>query len=79
MATIASLIRHLKEYDPNEPVIFQFAVAEHTDLDPDRFEDVAEYLMDNDSFGEESINFFHSWIAEAQDVLDEWDTREEED
>lgn len=84
MPTVGQLIRLLeKNHDINEAIVFQFMVAEHTDLTDEEFEPVADYLMDNDSFGDELSDTFNEWIAEAQDVLggygDDDDDEEEEE
>jgi len=44
--TIARLIQELECYDPNEPVLFQFIVAEHvpSEMNKIEFEHVADYL-----------------------------------
>lgn len=45
--TIARLIEELQNnYDPNEPVIYQFITTEHvpSDISEGEFEDVADYL-----------------------------------
>lgn len=70
MAQVQDLIKMLqKEYDPTQAIVFQYFTAEHAGLEEEHFVEVADYLMDNDSFGEESSEMFSGWITEAQDVL----------
>lgn len=79
MTTVKQLIKQLKEYhDPDEPIIFQYIVADYTDYSESDFESIAEYLMDNDSFGDESANFFASWMEEARDCIYTHQEEEEE-
>jgi hypothetical protein len=70
--TVQKLIDQLqKEHDPNEAIIFQYVLAEHTDLDQGTFADVSEYLMGNDNFAEDTTEVFQSWTTEARDVLED--------
>jgi hypothetical protein len=70
MATVAKLIKQLQDnHNPYESVIFQYVVAEHTKLDEDEFSKVADYLMDNDNFAEDTTDLFKGWITEAEDVI----------
>ena len=81
MPTVGQLIRLLeKNHDIDEAIVFQYLVAEQTDLTDEEFEPVADYLMDNDSFADEVSDTFIAWITEAQDVLGGYaDDYEEED
>jgi hypothetical protein len=77
MAQVQDLIKMLqKEYDPTQAIVFQYFTAEHAGLEEEEFVEVADYLMDNESFGEETSEMFSGWITEAQDVLA---TEEEEE
>jgi hypothetical protein len=70
--TVKDLIKQLQEeHGSDEPIIFQYVVADHTDLDSDTFEEVADYLMGNDQFGEDTTEVFKSWITEALDIVQE--------
>ena len=70
MPTVGQLIRLLeKNHEIDEAIVFQYLVAEHTDLTEEEFEPIADYLMDNESFGDELSDTFNEWITEAQDVL----------
>lgn len=70
MAQVQDLIKMLqKEYDPTQAIVFQYFTAEHAGLEEEDFVEVADYLMDNESFAEESSEMFSGWITEAQDVL----------
>jgi hypothetical protein len=81
MATVQDLIKMLQtEYDPTQAIVFQYFTAEHAKMEEEEFVEVADYLMDNESFGEETSEMFSGWITEAQDVLatEEDDEDEEE-
>lgn len=72
MATVASLIEQLKtNHNPDEPIVFQYMVQEYTSYLPDEFEEISNYLMNNDSFGEESAEFFTGWMSEAAAIIEE--------
>jgi len=76
--TVQQLIEQLQSnHKPEDTIVFQYFVADYTDHTEEEFAPIAEYLMGNDSFGEESSNFFNSWITEAQDVLET--VKEQED
>ena len=66
-----------KEYDPTQAIVFQFLTAEYAGLEEEDFVEVADYLMDNESFGEETSEMFRGWITEAQDVLATAEEQEE--
>jgi hypothetical protein len=79
MAQVQDLIKMLqKEYDPTQAIVFQYFTAEHAGLEEEEFVEVADYLMDNESFGEETSEMFSGWITEAQDVLATEEEEEEE-
>ena len=69
--TIEKLIDLLKTYDPNEPIVFQFLVQEHTNYTPEDFERIADYLEDSDSFEEETARVMRDWCEEALDCLEQ--------
>lgn len=70
MMTVEKLISQLERYHkPDEAIIFQYVVAEHTKLEEDEFAKVADYLMGNDQFGEDTTDLFTSWITEAEDIV----------
>lgn len=77
MATVASLIEQLKTHDPNEAIVFQYMVAEWTSYAPEDFAEVSNYLMNNDSFGDESSQFFRAWMSEAASIIEELEKEEE--
>lgn len=77
MATVASLIEQLKTHDPNEAIVFQYMVAEWTSYAPEDFAEVSNYLMNNDSFGDESSQFFRAWMSEASSIIEELEEEEE--
>jgi hypothetical protein len=78
MATVQNLIDQLQKYhDPEEQIIYQYVVQEHTDLDETEFPEVADYLMDNDNFADQASEMFTGWITEAQSVLAEAENDEE--
>jgi len=77
MATVANLIEQLKTHDPNEAIVFQYMVADWTSYLPSEFEEVSNYLMNNDSFGDESSQFFRAWMSEAMSIIEELEEEEE--
>lgn len=77
MATVASLIEQLKTHDPNEAIVFQYMVAEWTSYAPEDFAEVSNYLMNNDSFGDESSQFFRAWMSEASSIIEELEEEEQ--
>ena len=68
--TIARLIEELQNYDPNEPVIFQFITTEHvpTDISEGEFEEVADYLARTNLADELSFKIF-DYIEIARENL----------
>jgi hypothetical protein len=71
MTTVKQLIQQLQdEHDPNEPIVFQYLVQEHTSYPADVFESLAEAVMDSPDFGSESTQFFLSALEEAEYALD---------
>jgi hypothetical protein len=76
--TIQQLIEQLqRNHNPSDSVVFNYYVAEYAGKSEEEFTPIAEYLMDNESFGEESANFFVAWINEAEDVLDSVEAQKE--
>lgn len=72
MATVASLIEQLKtNHNPDEPIVFQYMVQGFTSYLPSEFEEISNYLMNNDSFGEESSEFFRAWMSEAMGIIED--------
>jgi hypothetical protein len=77
MTTVKNLINQLKSHhDLDEPIVFQYFVAEHTDLDEKEFGEVADYLMGNDNFAEDATDLFRGWITEASDIVNEEEKEE---
>lgn len=75
--TVKQLIQQLQEnHDPNEPIVFQYLVQEHTSYSPEEFENLAEIVMDSPDFGSDATMLFISALEEAEYSLDE---EEEED
>lgn len=71
MTTVKQLIEQLQElHNPDEAIVFQYKVAEHTRYSEEEFAEISDYLMNNDSFADESADFFNAWIVEADDVLE---------
>lgn len=76
MTTVQDLINQLqRNHKPEDYIVFQYMVSDFTSYSEEEFEGISNYLMNNDSFGEESSEFFNAWLTEANDVLLE----EEED
>ena len=72
MTTVKQLIQQLQEnHDPDEPIMFQYLVAEHTSYTPEQFEELAEIAMDSNTFGDDSTQFFLSVLEEAEYELEE--------
>jgi hypothetical protein len=69
--TIARLIEELQNnYDPNEPVIYQFITTEHvpSGISQTEFEQVADYLEDTELADRLSMKIF-DYIEIAQNNL----------
>ena len=69
--TIARLIEELQNnYDPNEPVIYQFITTEHvpSGISQTEFEQVADYLEDTELADRLSMKIF-DYIEIAQENL----------
>jgi hypothetical protein len=72
MATVAELIDQLqRNHKLDEPIVFQYMVQEYTPYLPDEFAEISNYLMNNDSFGDESSQFFRAWMSEAMGIIEE--------
>jgi hypothetical protein len=71
--TVGKLIELLKLSDPNEPIVFQFLLHEHVELDysAEEFEAIADHLEDSDSFGDDTARVLKDWLARANEVLEE--------
>jgi len=68
--TVQQLIEQLqRNHQPEDSIVFQYFVADYTGKSEEEFAPIAEYLMNNQSFGEESTNFFTAWLNEGEDVL----------
>jgi hypothetical protein len=68
--TVGKLIELLKLSDPNEPIVFQFVLAEHTRYDSDDFELIADYLEDSDAFGDDTARVLKNWCEQAQEEIE---------
>jgi hypothetical protein len=77
MATVANLIEQLKAHDPDEPIVFQYMVSNYTSYLPEEFEDITNYLMANDQFGQDSAELFIGWMSEAASIIEELEKEEE--
>ena len=78
MATVAELIDQLqRNHKLDEPIVFQYMVQEYTPYLPDEFAEISNYLMNNDSFGDESSQFFRAWMSEAASIIEELEKEEE--
>lgn len=64
--TVGKLIELLKLADPDEPVVFQFLLAEHTDYSVSRFAELAEHLEDSDAFGDYTARMLKEWLVNAE-------------
>jgi hypothetical protein len=72
MTTVKQLIEQLQEnHDPDEPIVFQYLVADHTHYPTDEFDRLAEKVMDSNTFGDNSTRFFMDYLAEAEYELED--------
>ena len=77
MSTVAQLIDQLqRNHKLDEPIVFQYMVQEYTPYLPDEFDEISNYLMNNDSFGDESSQFFRAWMSEAASIIEEEEEEE---
>jgi hypothetical protein len=68
MTTVKQLIEQLQEnHDPDEPIVFQYLVADHTAYNLGEFEKFAEFVMDNAQFGQEATDLILYWLGVAED------------
>jgi wyosine [tRNA(Phe)-imidazoG37] synthetase (radical SAM superfamily) len=74
--TVGRLINLLQTLNEDEPIVFQFLIAEHVNYSAEDFERIADFLKDSGPFGEDIARVLKEWCGEAFDNLDEW---EEED
>ena len=78
MATVANLIEQLqRNHKLDEPIVFQYMVQEYTPYLPEEFEDITNYLMANDQFGQDSAELFIGWMSEAASIIEELEEEEE--
>jgi len=68
---IKDLIAQLQEEDQEAPVLMQYYTAAHAAIPEDKFEAVADYLLDNQNFLEDIHEVFSGWMTEALDIVDE--------
>jgi hypothetical protein len=68
---VGRLISFLGLFDPDEPVVFQLLLAEHTDYSVEEFAELADYLEDSDNFGEDTARVLKEWLVEAEENLAE--------
>jgi hypothetical protein len=52
-------------------------VQEYTPYLPEEFEDITNYLMANDQFGQDSAELFIGWMSEARSIIEELEKEEE--
>ncbi len=78
MSTVANLIEQLqRNHKLDEPIVFQYMVQEYTPYLPEEFEDITNYLMANDQFGQDSAELFIGWMSEAASIIEELEEEEE--
>jgi len=78
MSTVANLIEQLqRNHKLDEPIVFQYMVQEYTPYLPEEFEDITNYLMANDQFGQDSAELFIGWMSEAASIIEELEKEEE--
>lgn len=71
--TVGKLINLLKLSDPDEPIVFQFLLAEHTGYSASEFEAIADYLEDSDAFGDDTARTLKNWCEQAEIDLEDED------
>jgi hypothetical protein len=71
--TVQRLINLLKIYDPDEPIVFQFLLAEHTSYSPEQFEEIADFIEDSGPFGEDTARVLKEWCETAVDEIESQD------
>lgn len=68
--TVKNLIEYLNAIeDKNQPILYQYLLAEHTSVPVEDFENVVEYLENNGNFAEDVSDVFLGWVTEGNDVL----------
>jgi hypothetical protein len=63
--TVGRLINLLQTLNEDESIVFQFIIAEHTLYTPEEFEEIADYLDESDSFGDETARILKDWCRVA--------------
>jgi protein-tyrosine phosphatase len=71
--TVQKLIDLLKTFEPDEPIVFQFVVAEHTSYGVEQFEEIADFLEDSDSFGDDTARVLKNWCETAEYEIESQD------
>jgi hypothetical protein len=71
--TVQRLINLLKIYNPDEPIVFQFLLAEHTSYSPEQFEEIADFIEDSGPFGEDTARVLREWCETAVDEIESQD------
>ena len=71
--TVQKLIDLLKTFEPDEPIVFQFLVAEHTSYSPEQFEEISDFLEDSDSFGDDTARVLKNWCETAEYEIESQD------
>ena len=71
MSTVANLVEYLLTLEQDQPIIYQFILEEHTDLYPEQFEQVADYLMDSSGFNDAMSETMREWVKEALEEIEE--------
>lgn len=66
---VKELIEQLSSHDPEEPVLVQYLLAEHTYLSETQLEMIVEYLEQETYFADEISIAFDSWIEIAQERI----------
>jgi hypothetical protein len=66
--TVRDLVDQLKKLDPDQTIVYQYLLSEHTDLGIDSFELRAQAL-ENSGFADSMSMSMISWL-EDMDVLD---------
>ncbi len=70
MITVSTLIEALKNFDPNEPIVYQFFTKTHTDLTKQEFAEVAEYINESITYNTDTRELFDEWVSVALDAIE---------
>lgn len=65
MTTVKQLIAQLQDEDPDSPIVYQYLLPEHTDMDEDDFAKVAEHLERTSFYDDLSLKMM-GWMNDVK-------------